>query len=107
MLAGEKKAFLGINGVSVDFNMKYSNVPEGVYVSNVIQDSPAYTAGIRRGDVIINVTDTASDRSITDMDVLSRAINAAKPGDLVRITLMRSDGNEYRELEVEVTFGER
>ncbi len=107
MRAGEKKAFLGINGVSVDFNMKYSNVPEGVYVSNVVQDSPAYNAGIRRGDVIINVTDAASDRSITDMDVLSRAVNAASPGDEVQITLMRSDGSEYHELELPIIFGER
>ncbi len=105
---GEKKAFLGVSGVSVDFNMKYSNVPEGVYVSNVIQDSPAYTAGIRRGDVIINVTDSISERHITDLDVLTRAVSNAKPGETVTITVMRSSpGSEYREMNFEIVFGER
>ncbi len=105
---GEKKAFLGVSGVSVDFNMKYSNVPEGVYVSNVIPDSPAYTAGIRRGDVIINVTDSISERHITDVDVLTRAVNSAKPGQAVTITIMRSSsGTEYREMNFGIVFGER
>ena len=35
------------------------------------------------------------------------AAAVARPGDEVQITLMRSDGSEYHELELPIIFGER
>ena len=104
MMNGTKKAYLGIIGMDVDFDMKYSSVPEGVYVSDVVNNSPAYNAGIRHGDVITAV----ADRSVTDIASMSRIISSQKPGVTINVKLMRGSVNsEYRELEVELTLGER
>ena len=63
---------------------EYFGVTEGVLVTSVTEDGPAAKAGIKAGDVIINVdgekVDSAGD--------LSRAINKKKEGD-VTLTVVR------------------
>ncbi len=104
MMNGNKKAYLGVIGMDVDFDMKYSSVPEGVYVSDVVNNSPAYNAGIRHGDVITAI----AERSVTDIASMSRIINGQKPGVTINIKLMRGSVNsEYREMEFELVLGER
>ena len=104
MMTGSKKAYLGIIGMDVDFDMKYSSVPEGVYVSDVVNDSPAYNAGIRHGDVITAI----AERSVEDVASMSRILGSQKPGVTVTVKLMRGSVNsEYRELDFELTLGER
>ena len=104
LMAGSKKAALGIVGMDVDFDMRYSNVPDGVYVSDVVSGSPAYTAGIRHGDVITAV----SERGVSDLASLSRILGSLKPGVSTTVKLMRGSVNsEYRELDFELILGER
>ena len=104
LTAGSRKAYLGVYGIDVDFGMKYSNIPEGVYVSDVVTGSPAYNAGIRHGDVITDI----GDRNIMDVSSLSRALGSMKPGLTVNVTIMRGSVNsEYRELSCELVLGER
>ncbi len=104
LMAGSKKAALGIIGMDVSFDMRYSNVPDGVYVSDVVNGSPAYTAGIRHGDVITAV----SERSVADLASLSRILGSLKPGVSTTVKLMRGSVNsEYRELEFELILSER
>ncbi|MGH7554994.1 MAG: PDZ domain-containing protein, partial [Longimicrobiales bacterium] len=61
--------------------------------------SPAEKAGLRRGDVIIAL----GDHEVNDLQGLTDALNAHKPGDHVRVKLLR-DGSELR---IEVTLGNR
>ena len=104
LMSGSKKAYLGVIGMDVDFDMKYSSVPEGVYVSDVVNGSPAYNAGIRHGDVITAM----ADRSVADITSMSRIISGQKPGVTINVRLMRGSVNsEYREMDFELTLGER
>lgn len=104
LTAGNKKPLLGIIGTDVDFGMKYSSIPEGVYVSEVLTDTPAYNAGIRHGDVIISI----ADRQITDVSSMTRILNSLKPGLTTNVRLMRGSVNsEYKEMQFELTLGER
>lgn len=45
-------AYLGIKGVPVTREAKDSGVPEGIYVTEVLMDSPAMKGGIQTGDII-------------------------------------------------------
>lgn len=105
MLSGEKRTYLGINGTEVGFGMKYnSSIPEGVYLNDVIEDSPAYNVGIRRGDIIVSL----AGRDIVDMDSFTRALNSCRPGQSVSLRVMRGSVNsEYHEMEYSVILGER
>ncbi len=104
LMSGSRKAELGIIGIDVNFGMKYSNVPEGVYISDVVADSTAYNAGIRHGDVITSI----ADRTVTDLNSLSRILSSLKPGVSTTVTIMRGSVNsEYREMNFDIVLGER
>ena len=71
---------------------------EGALVSDVIEDSPAGKADIRRGDVIVAFNGTP----IKDMEQLPRAVASVAVGKKVKVKLLR----EGKTLEVEVTIAE-
>lgn len=99
----EDAAYLGIYGK--DITSQYAEafgMPEGVYVSKVVEGSPAETAGISAGDVI-----TAIDGSkISTMSGLKAKITLKKKGDEAKITLKRANQNgDYEEKTLTVTLG--
>ncbi len=101
--AGAKIAYTGVMGADVTFDMKYSGIPEGCYVTGVDQDSPAYTAGIMRGDIISSVNGD----EIGGMGDYQRAIRRLDPGASLEIILKRPAAGEYRDMTFTVTAGER
>ncbi|MFZ5809504.1 MAG: S1C family serine protease [Chloroflexota bacterium] len=70
----------------------------GVYVTEVIPNSPASQAGIRRGDIIIRVGDTTLDENHSYINALFQH----KPGDIVTVEIARGS----KTIEVQVTLGE-
>lgn len=71
-------------------------IPEvnGVLVMRVIQDSPAAIAGIRRGDVIVQV-----DReSVTSADQLQNLVENSRLGQLLQVKVQR--GNQIQVISV-------
>jgi serine protease Do len=71
---------------------------EGALVSDVMEDSPAAKAGIRRGDVIVSF----DGKPIKEIDQLPRIVATAPVGKEARIRLIR-DGSP---VEVDVTISE-
>ncbi|RMF34175.1 MAG: M28 family peptidase [Chlorobiota bacterium] len=70
----------------------YADHPKGLRVSGIIENSPAARAGLRDGDIIVQIGTTAI-RSIYDlMDVLSRA----KPGEEAEIIVLRGPNEDQR-----------
>ena len=61
----------------------------GVLVQDVVEDSPADEAGIRREDVIL----IFDGKELDDSDELIRAVRKTSPGDKVKLLLVR-DGKE-------------
>ena len=96
-----KGAYLGIQGqdISEDVASAY-NMPEGVYVYQVIPGSAAEEAGIRQGDII-----TAFDgQSVSTMSDLKELMTYYEADQKVKVTLQRL-GNGYEEQEITVTLG--
>jgi membrane-associated protease RseP (regulator of RpoE activity) len=75
------------------------NTDQGALVSRVDPDGPADEAGIRRGDVIVEVNKT----SIGDAADLTRTIRAIEPGKKVPVVVVR-EGNRKT---FSVTIAER
>lgn len=70
----------------------------GVYVTEVIANSPAERAGIRRGDIITRVGETPIDEDHSYINALFQY----QPGDTVTVELARGS----KTLEVQVILGE-
>ncbi|MGH7459980.1 MAG: M20/M25/M40 family metallo-hydrolase, partial [Longimicrobiales bacterium] len=64
-------------------------VPKGVPLSGVTPGSPADKAGLRGGDVLIRF----DQEDIADLQGMTDALRKRKPGDAVRVTVLR-DGQE-------------
>ena len=100
---GQALATLGIIGTDVtDEANSDRGVPFGAYVKEVVADSPAMSAGIRNGDVIVKMG-TIEIGSFTDY---KQAILKYQPQDIVTVMLERPGRDEYTELTYEVTMEE-
>lgn len=95
-----KRGWLGvyIQPLTQEFAEAYGVEGDGgAVVSDVVDDSPAAKAGLRRGDVIVAV----DGEEIGDHTDLSLRIRSHLEGDKVRLTVIR----EGSEREVNVTLG--
>ena len=109
--------WLGVSGGSVNLSIVKANnlsVQEGAYIDSVTANGPAAKAGLRGssgtrsvdgvdvptgGDVIVAIDNTP----ITDFDTLLVEVASHKPGDQVRLTVLRGGQRQ----QVTVTLGER
>jgi serine protease Do len=67
---------------------------DGLLVRGVVDDSPAATAGVERGDLLVS----AADRPLTSMDDLFEALDGA--GETLPLTIVR--GTDEREITVDL-----
>ncbi|MCX5861415.1 MAG: trypsin-like peptidase domain-containing protein [Deltaproteobacteria bacterium] len=97
------QAFRGWLGIFVEdlTNEKAStlglNVQSGTLVDEVLSSSPAQEAGLRKGDLILDAAGTP----ISNGSHLSKVIADSKPGDLMKMTVLR----ENRKRSVDVVIG--
>lgn len=99
----EKRAYVGIRGMDVTEEAHVeAGVPYGVYVSEVMTESPAMAAGIQNGDVIVAL----SGNKVTSFREFRAGIFAVQPNTIIEITLLRFDGTKYKEIKMEITTGE-
>ena len=97
---GYDQAKLGITGMDISFDMKYRKIPEGLYVTDVEEGSPAFQAGLKRGDIIVMI----GSREIRGLADYCGFMRNLRPEETVKMTVMReSTRSEYKELELSLT----
>lgn len=96
-----RRTYTGIDPINVSESFRsLFNLPTvGVLVTDVDENSPAYNAGIRRGDLIVRF----NAREISGIDDWNAAIEAARPGDTATLEIYR-DGAR---IEVGVSLSSR
>lgn len=97
-----KKAWLGIFIAQLNAEIAGRlgiTQTSGVVIMDVPQDSPAAQAGVQRADVLLKVNGT----DVADVKAARAAIEQAKPGDAVALTVSRSG----QEQAISVIAGER
>lgn len=91
-IAAEKKAFLGIRPGEGNPDV------EGLQVAEVIKDSPAEKAGIKKDDVIVEI----DGKKVTDFESLRDILSEKKIGDEVTVKAKRKAKKEYEDKEFKV-----
>ncbi|MEO7767277.1 MAG: PDZ domain-containing protein [Ferruginibacter sp.] len=84
------KPFLGVTT---------EGVSEGAKITEVVKESAAEKAGLKKGDIITKV----GDETISDGGELSEVIAAKKPKEVVKVTYLRSG----KENSIKATLGEK
>lgn len=93
------KPRIGVTGraITIQYREGY-NMPAGVMVQGVAEDSGADEAGIQIGDIIISV----DGETITTVSEINRMVEQKEPGDTVELGIIRGQN----EITVEVTLSE-
>ena len=95
------KASLGVGVVTVDASVAEQNnlsVDHGVLIASVTSNGPAATAGLRAGDVILQIDNTP----VTSVQSLGDFLLTKSPGDTVAVTINRGG----QQMTVNITLGE-
>ena len=92
-------AYLGIYARDVDSSAQSYGLPAGAYVEKTMNGYCAEAAGIRAGDIIINL----GGYDVDSLNSLSRALRRFKAGDTTSITVCRNGNREY----LTITFDEK
>jgi 2-alkenal reductase len=95
------RPFLGIRWQSISPRIaRIYNLPVewGVYISDVLPESPASLSGIEEGDIVIGIGNTIINEENTYINTLF----SHEPGEEISITLVRG----LRQLDITVTLGE-
>ena len=100
MSNNQELTYLGIHGADIPENMAETlGTREGVYIKEIEIDSPAMTAGIQSGDVLIRVGNIP----VANYNDLLNILYSAQPEDTIKITVLRQE----KEMNVDVTLGRR
>lgn len=98
----QNAGYLGVSGMDIsEEDAEKYNMPNGVYIAKVENDSPAEQAGLRKGQII-----TAVDgKTISSSRGLAQTIQSYQSGDTVTITVNTADNGSYVEKDVTVILG--
>lgn len=101
-VSDNERSFLGISGTDVtsDVSATY-DMPKGVYVAQVLENSAAESAGILKGDIIV----AFEGETITTMSQLQGMLEYYAAGSTVDVTVMRQSTGNYEEKTFSVTLG--
>jgi S1-C subfamily serine protease len=95
------RAYLGVNLTSVDATLAAQDnlaVNHGALVVNVVSGSPAASAGLQSGDVIVQIGNS----QVNDVQSLSDILVNSSPGQRIALKVYRGS----QQLTVNVTLGE-
>lgn len=98
----EDSAFIGISGqeVSDEVALLYG-IPQGIYITDVTDGSPAEEAGLQKGDIIVKFDGT----SVSSMQELKELLPYYAAGETVTITVSKANDGEYEDTKTELTLG--
>jgi S1-C subfamily serine protease len=120
-----QRAYLGVTSLTVDGQLDALNPPanHGALVQTVEAGSPADLAGLKAGDLQATLSGGTSGndavvlggdiitkldgKSITSSDQLSQLVTGHKPGDEVKLEIVRRKGDKTSTKTVTVTLGKR
>lgn len=107
IVAANEQGFLGIDiSTAQEVTEAYSqrfNMPIGIYVNDVVKDSPAEKAGLMQGDIITGLDGV----KIETIEDLKNALQYKKAGQEVKLTVQVIDDGAYVEKILNVTLGEK
>lgn len=101
---GQGIAYLGIYGMDVPVSAhEKMGVPMGAYVTGIDMDSPAMSAGIQSGDVIVKIGTT----EIASFGGYQEKLLELMPETETTLTVMRQTQEGYQEMALDVMLGKQ
>lgn len=101
LLNGNERVYFGIHGEDIPMEvLEEMGLDNGIYVTDVAVDSPAALAGVKVGDVITRLEDSA----VYSMNAFSGILSSYQPEEKAQLIFCRKIKEEMKEIKVEVQF---
>jgi serine protease Do len=102
VVAEDAQGYIGISGTDVTSEISQTyDMPTGIYVSSVSDDSPAKEAGLVKGIIITKF----DGQSVKTMSELKNLLTYYKAGETVEITAQVPSSDGYAEKTYNITLG--
>lgn len=98
------RILFGVTGEDMPVSVleKYE-LENGIYVTKVLQDSPAYNGDIRQGDIITSINEYA----VSSITNLASILNNYKPEDTISVTVNRMSKGVLKEMQLSITLAKK
>lgn len=105
MANGEDICYIGIMGATISsYQSENLDVPRGVYVDAVDEDSPAMTAGIQNGDIL----HALDGQEVQSMEEYASVLQRLNKGTRTTVNVYRKNPfGEYEDVQLKVTIKEK
>ena len=105
MANGEDICYIGIMGATISsYQSENLDVPRGVYVDAVDEDSPAMTAGIQNGDIL----HALDGQEVQSMEEYAFVLQGLNKGTRTTVNVYRKNpSGEYEDVQLKVTIKEK
>lgn len=105
MANGEDICYIGIMGATISsYQSENLDVPRGVYVDAVDEDSPAMTAGIQNGDIL----HALDGQEVQSMEEYASLLQGLNKGTRTTVNVYRKNPfGEYEDVQLKVTIKEK
>lgn len=104
MLDRKNVSYIGINGQEITEEIVQKvdkNMPRGIYITNIDDQSPAFHAGLMRGDILVALETSEIQTVEGYVDILQQY----DVGTVVKITVMRKGKDGYKPIIYDVEIG--
>ncbi len=99
----EAICYVGISGEDVGATLSaQTDIPQGIYITNVEAESPAFYAGIQITDVIVAI----DGEPVDTLNTYQSMLESHTPGDEIEMTIARQGADGYVEMNVSLVIGE-
>lgn len=104
VVSDDKAAYLGIymEDVTATISEAY-HMPEGVFVKEVIKDTPAEKYGLKAGDIITSI----DGRKVSTREELAKRLRYYEAGSEAELTIERQTMNGYEEQKITVVLAKK
>ena len=105
MANGEDICYIGIMGATISsYQSENLDVPRGIYVDAVDEDSPAMTAGIQNGDIL----HALDGQEVQSMEEYASVLQGLNKGTRTTVNVYRKNpSGEYEDVQLKVTIKEK
>lgn len=99
-----RQGYLGIQGQNIDEQIaKAYDMPRGVYVYRILEDSAAAKSELREKDIITKL----DGQSIRSMEELKNQLAYYAGGDMITLSVQRLNKSKYEEIKIQVKLKNR
>ena len=100
----DQMGYLGIRGATIGDEMhQVYNMPYGIFVSEVVENSAAEQAGLQAGDIIVKFDGT----KISTYEELQQQLHYYAAGETIELQVQRQANGEYVDQTITITLGSR